>query len=449
MATIICIDFGTSMSKVAASIDGDAPFPIPIGQIEEDPIKEFSIDSSLLFAADRRIYFGHRAVGKSMTFDATPERRLDSLKRRLTTGDRNDLNTVMLPRAFNQTGFDYSISETLILMFAHILRLTHAYLLEEIGREAFENVTYRFTRPVFEDERARWVDGQLSFAIAKALLLEKQLPKNYAANIDASLARKLLDACNVETGPRDRVAVQGLEEPIAAGILQLSQRYSHRSLAAIMDIGAGTTDIAFFVAIQPDGRASIDRIKPLGRPMSVMKAGDYIDDLLKEVIEGNAEFELSERDQIEIELNIRRWKEDIFNFQETVPTLSGGRVLQRIMLHQFEGTQKFMSMQQELIDALFSVFESARKQIEFFATASQFPHGEIELIPSGGGARLPIFREINTLKWESVPSRRNLGITVKNPVPEIASNYADNFPQLAVALGGAIEEIPRVITSGN
>jgi molecular chaperone DnaK len=445
MATVICIDFGTSTSKVAASIDGDVSFPIPIGQYEEDPIKEYPIDSSLLFAADKRIYFGHQAVGKSLAPNASPQRRLDSLKRRLTTGDQIDLHTILLPSAFNQTGIDYSIAETLILMLAHIVRLSHNFLRNELGEEVLENVSYRFTRPVFDDERSRWVDEQMGSAIAKALLFERRLAKDYVAIMEANVARDLLDGCHSVAASRDRIAAQGLEEPIAAGILHLSQRYDHRSLAAIMDIGGGTTDIALFVAIQPHGKASIDRVKQLGHSISVTKAGDYIDGLLKEMIERSANDNFTERDQIEIDLNIRRWKEDIFNFQETVPTLSGGRVLQRILLHDFGRNPKFMSMQRELISSLFSVLESARADIEMFATASQFPHGEIELIPSGGGAKLPIFSELAKLTWKSLPSNRRLRITVKNPIPESASDYADYFPQLAVALGGAIEDIPRVI----
>src|SRR3954465_9037427 len=121
MGTTICIDYGTAMSKVAVSIDGAAPFAIPLGQCEGDPVKEYAIDSSLFFGADGHIYMGTLAIRKSTESARDERRRLDSLKAVLTSGDLRDLRTVSLPGEVNHTACEFSISGALALMFAHIL----------------------------------------------------------------------------------------------------------------------------------------------------------------------------------------------------------------------------------------------------------------------------------------------------------------------------------------
>ncbi len=435
------------MSKVAVSFDGGAPFAVPLGQCEGDPVKEFPIDSSLLFAADGQIYFGSLAVRKSLEVHGSPQRRLDSLKRWLTTGEQSELDQVSLPRAFNQTGTEFSLADAIALMFAHILRLTHDYLRGQYGDELLDNVVYRFTRPVFGPDRGRWVDQQMTGAIAAGLQLERRLGTSYTGSIDAGLARKLLDALSPKAASLRCISPQGVLEPVAAGILVLSQVPNRRFLAAIMDIGAGTTDIALFAGIQPDGLPTVDRVHTHGIPVSVTKAGDYIDGLLAKIIEEGAQDRLTARDHIEIELNIRRWKEDIFKFQEAIPTLSGGRRLARITLHIFTRVRGFQAMQQELIDSLFGVLRSAEEIIDSYATLMApplfRPVDNIEIIPCGGGANLPVFREIAGRYWESWPSGRRLGFDVQKPIPA-DGNYDESFPQLAVALGGALRDQPVV-----
>lgn len=443
METIICIDYGTSMSKVAVSLDWDSPFPIPLGHCEGDPVNEFPIDSSLLFSSDGRIYFGSLAVRKSMEERAAPQRRLDSLKRRLTTGDQGDLAQIPLPRLFNQTQTEFSVADALALMFAHILRLTHDFLRTQYEDGVLDDVVYRFTRPVFPPERAEWVDRNMVAAIETGLKLEKRLGRSYDGSVDALQARKHLDA--IASRPSGaRISSKGLIEPVAAGLLLLSQKPNRRFLAAVVDIGAGTTDIALFAGVQPDGVPVVDRVRTQGTPVSVTKAGDYIDDLLRKLLEKETKAKLDARDRIEIELNIRRWKEDIFKFQETVPTLLGGRRLPRITLHRFIREEGFVALQEELVGSLLKVIASAAQVIDHYATFSQFPHTHIEVVPCGGGANLPIFGEIAKLRWTSRPSGRVLGFDVKKPVPADGGNYDETFPQLAVALGGALRNQPVV-----
>ena len=62
----------------------------------------------------------------------------------------------------------------------------------------------------------------------------------------------------------------------------------------------GTTDMALFVAIQPHGAPTIDRVRELGRSLSVPKAGDYIDAILRKIIEDEASPKLSKATSAEL-----------------------------------------------------------------------------------------------------------------------------------------------------
>lgn len=448
MSTIICIDYGTAMSKAAASFDGDAPFPIPLGQCEGDPVKEYAIDSSLLFAADGKVYLGSVAVGKSREGRGPRQPRLDSLKRLLTEGEQVDLDAKALATEVNRTGTEFSAGDALILMFSHILRLTHDFLRKQYGADALDDVTYRFTRPSFDPERAAWIDRQMRSALAAARALERRLEIGYDGSHGARRVRALLDDVRLRSPVLDGISSHGLVEPVAAGLLVLSQVPNRRFLATVIDIGAGTTDIALFAGVQPDGAPLVDRVQTYGVPLSITMAGDRIDSLLSSKFKEAAEAALTDEEQIEMELNIRPWKEDMFRFEETFATFRGGRRVGPVRLHTFLADDEYRKMEAAVIATLLEVIGSAAEVVEEYATLMGpplwKPVDSIEIIPCGGGAKLPIFEELKGGYWQSLPSKSRLGFEVKRPVPDDVVEYDEYFPQLAVALGGALAFQPRV-----
>lgn len=435
MDDVISIDFGTSMSKVAVKINGVLA-AIPLGELSGDPVKKYPYESSLLFSSDGSIYLGYEAVKKSLEHAGGLEPRLDSLKRRLTTGAIADLSEIKIPAEFNQTGVPFSIRDALTLLIGHLLALSRKELKNSFDRELDDTIEIRFTRPVFDTKRAAWVDREMSHAINAAYVLQESLRKPHTGFIAAQKARELLTKAINFSGPH---VLPGIEEPVAASVLYLSQP-NRRSISAIVDIGAGTTDLGLFVAIQPDRAEQIDRARALAEPKSVNKAGDHLDKILKAMlIDGN---QTDAQGRIEIDLSIRRWKEDLFTFNEAVATLSRGRILRRVLRHQFLAQQEYVGMANEIREALQSMLDSA-VGIEMFANASYHTVNYIDLIPAGGGARLPLIDELAKLFWQG--ARNVLPLRVVREVPDIALDYSDDFPQLAVALGAADAENPTFV----
>lgn len=440
MNDIICIDFGTSMSKVAARIGGQL-VAIPLGELSGDPVKTYPYDSSLLFSSDGNIYLGYKAVTRSLDHARGLEPRLDSLKRRLTMGDRTDLSETLIPSLLNRTGVSFSIRDALTLLIGHILALTRKELKNTFERELDDTIEIRFTRPVFDTERAEWVDREMSHAICTACALEKKLRKAHTGVIAAHDAKEFLKKA---TSGREPPSRSGIEEPVAASVLYLTQP-NRRSIIAIVDIGAGTTDLGLFIVIQPDNADQIDRARALADPRSVKKAGDHLDEILKSMLIDSMLIDgvrLDSQRKLEIDLNIRRWKEDLFTFKEAVATLSGGVRLKRVLQHQLVAHQDYIGMAIEIRNAMQSMLQSA-KGIELYANTMSHRVTRIELIPAGGGARLPLIDELATLSWQG--DRNSLPMRVVRTVPEIALDYSDDFPQLAVALGGAATDNPGFI----
>lgn len=435
MNDIICIDFGTSMSKVAAKINGQL-VAIPLGDLSGDPVKKFPYESSLLFSSDGNIYLGYEAVKRSSNHTRGLEPRLDSLKRRLTMEDRTDLSETLIPSLLNRTGVSFSIRDALTLLIGHILALTRKELKNTFDRKLDDTIEIRFTRPVFDTERAEWVDREMSHAICTACALEKKLRMAHKGVIAAHDAKEFLKKA---TSGREPPSRSGIEEPVAASVLYLTQP-NRRSIIAIVDIGAGTTDLGLFIVIQPDNADQIDRAHALADPRSVKKAGDHLDEILKSMLIDGVR--LDSQRKLEIDLNIRRWKEGLFTSQEAVATLSGGVRLKRVLQHQLVAHKDYLDMEIEIRNAMQSMLQSA-VGIELFANAPYFRANCIDLIPAGGGAKLPLIEELAKLSWQG--DRNSLPMRVVRTVPEIALEYSDDFPQLAVALGGAATDNPRFI----
>lgn len=430
MNDIICIDFGTSMSKVAARINGQL-VAIPLGYLSGDPVKKFPYESSLLFSSDGNIYLGYEAVKRSSNHTRGLEPRLDSLKYLLTHGKLTDLNEIQISPNTNRTSVPFSIRDALTLLIGHILVLTRKELKNTFKRELDDTIEIRFTRPVFDTERAKWVDREMSHAISTACALEKKLRKAHTGVIAARDAKEFLNKATSGLEPPSR---SGIEEPVAASVLYLTQP-NRRSIFAIIDIGAGTTDLGLFIAIQPDNAGQIDRARGLANPKSVLKAGDHLDIILKSMlIDG---IRLDHQKKVEIDLNIRRWKEDLFTRGNPVATLSGGGKLKRVPLYELVVHQDYVAMVNEILDALQSMLESANS-IELFASATFHRVTDIKLIPAGGGSKLPLIYELEKLSWQG--ARYNLPMKILRTVPAIAHEYSDDFPQLAVALGGAFTD---------
>jgi hypothetical protein len=67
-------------------------------------------------------------------------------------------------------------------------------------------------------------------------------------------------------------------EPVAAAVELLPSEENLVRICAVVDVGAGTTDIGLFQSVEPDIASSVrSKLYPMGQASSVFQAGNDID----------------------------------------------------------------------------------------------------------------------------------------------------------------------------
>jgi molecular chaperone DnaK (HSP70) len=297
-----------------------------------------------------------------------------------------------------------------------------------------KTVRYRFTRPALEEGRSKWVDEILVDCLTFALRVSIHFSKEYTGQMVAERARAFLDQAYRLGGEIKNIDKAGVLEPVAAGTAYLDQS-NQRSVALIVDIGAGTSDLALFLTVAPSGASAIERARQLGKSVSIKKAGDFLDSSLIEII--CAESELSRIQLVQVDLNIRRWKEDLFKFGEAVPSVEG-QLLPRVLRHNFIRNSAYLEIESEIREQMDRLFSESSATIELLAKSAQFPLGSIDIVPVGGGSSMPFFETLARIVFR--PDGCSVGMRLNRSLPRIARSIPE-FPQLAVAVGGTIASI--------
>src|SRR6185369_13859632 len=250
----------------------------------------------------------------------------------------------------------------------------------------------RFTRPVWDQARATWYDGLMARYITRGQLVADTLSGEWSGGLPMSVVREVLDQARAIDPCPWLVDPRGALEPVAAGFSRMEREYEHRTLAVVVDIGAGTTDMASLVAIQPDGEGQVRRAKPQGKPTSELNAGDTLDEILRNHILEGIDIPGGQEDELSVQLdqNCRLWKEELFISGSVQPTFAGGVVGKEIRRENFLRLGAVRTFESKIRDQFDSQLESVASLAETLASSGFHPLTSIRIIPAGGGARLPV-----------------------------------------------------------
>ena len=356
-----------------------------------------------------------------------------------------DLDGVALERLYNSSTYSFSQGDALTMLLAYVTDLAGVQL-EKNRLSRF--IKRRFARPVWESSRGRWYDDLMFKYLTRAQLVADTLNGMWAGGIPMNVVRDVLDDARKVELPTWLVYSRGVLEPIAAGVSRLEREFEHRSLAVVVDVGAGTTDMAAMTVIQPDGAKVVSRAVPQGKPSSIRKAGDVIDAILKNLILGK--LRVREIDALSIDVqaeqSIRRWKEQLFRQGTLVPTFAGGIAGKEVRLESFLSLNDVQSFEREIEAQFEEELSSIKSTAQLFASSNYHPLNQISLIPAGGGARLPAVSRLVSRR-QSLAGLR-LPVVSMGYEPEWFRNaYGDTkeiFPQMAVAIGGASPTYPEL-----
>lgn len=425
---VLCLDFGTACSKAAVArreSPADTVRPLRLTDPASfDPYASPLLRPSALFVDDGRVLFSDSALRR---LEAKPDREaLTSFKSLLSARDLAVLlDTAPRPR-LEPTRL-LSHRDLLVLAFANLLAAAQRGLADDVDRLTPQDCALRVTHPAWGAPENAAILAQLMRAGAHVL---EQLG-GAALLAPEGLAAEDAKAASVAARKRGEAgspwAIEGALLEATAAALAHRGATPAAEFAVIMDMGAGTTDFA--------GLEFTD--KPAVAPGSVhssTEAGDSLDEFVLALIGRTLRRQSSEREAAiwrDARRQIRRHKETIFS-QKRAALRLGERVVtftERSVWGLGE-SKGFLAALKACLEA--SVAATASRAREAGAKRLTF-------IASGGGARLTFVHEMlkrakaRGLKTELAPLAPSWA-----SAPRFAGELGVAFPQLAVALGGAV-----------
>ena len=439
----LCLDFGTAMSK-AFAIDGDDEklLDIAVGQKAGYSESVYSIPSSVFISGTGQIFLGHEAISQSLQ-DQTPGRqRFDSPKQELSQGTTTDLSTVRVSEAINPTNTPFTKEELITLYLGYLTDMACSDLQEGHGQSRY--VLRRFARPCWDSQRVEWAEKLLIRMLSRAQIIADTFTGKWTGGLDVEAVRIVFDKLNAITPPAFLVD-GGVEEPVAAAASIVLNGERDQPGFLIVDIGAGTTDFGLFVATQNknSGKSKIFRLP--GSIHGIRQAGDTIDNFLRASIlkKHNVDIQSPYGSRIGAELNIhiRRYKETLFR-DGVLNYLLVDDTPGIVNLPEFLESPEVARFSKGLKDAIQKTFDNVHESW----IRKMFETQGVLVVLTGGGARLPMVQEL-AKGW--IDTRGIKIICHAAPIVPtwIADDYAEfttEFPQLAVAMGGASSELPEM-----
>ncbi|MCG3167977.1 MAG: hypothetical protein DPW12_10600 [Rhodocyclaceae bacterium] len=440
---MLCLDFGTAMSK-AFAIDGETekPFDLAVGQRSGYTEAIYALPSSLFISGTGRVYLGHEAIAQSL-LDETPGRqRFDSPKQELSQGTTADLSSVPVPKAINPTEIPFTKEELITLYLGYLTDMACTELQE--GHERSRYVRRRFARPCWDTQRTAWAEQLLERMLSRAQILADTFSGHWQGGIDVRAIRAVFDKLGSVTPPTFLIA-GGVEEPVAAAasiVLQGERQYPG---FLVVDVGAGTTDFGLFVVIQPRSSSTPKIFRLQGSIHGIRQAGDTIDNFLRAIILKKHHVDLQSpygvRIGAELNLHIRRYKEALFR-DGTLAYRLADDTPGSVSLPEFLDSPEVARFSKGLREAVQKTFDGVHESW----IRRMFEQPGVLVVLTGGGARLPMVHEL-TQGWIETHGIRVLchaAPSVPTWITEGYPEFIDEFPQLAVAMGGAAPELPEM-----
>lgn len=435
-----CLDFGTAMSKAFAMQGDDTLVELALGT-RAGSISGYPVESSLFIDDEGVLYFGPQAISQSEKAGEAGRMRFDSPKARLSHGSQGDIDRNRMKEDINPTNIPVTEGDLITLYLAYLTDLATSEL-EAQGISRY--VARRFARPCWDEARNEWAETHLKRMLAQAQILADTLHDEWSGGIALAKAKSAVDKVRALSKEPDYLITEGVAEPVAAAASLVVKGDAQRELFMVVDVGAGTTDFGLFLIQEnPDADQCIIRIIP-ETVQYVPQAGDRIDSLLKKFILDSSGVDPNVADgkliAASLQNHIRTYKEILFR----------DGILEYRLSNHFTGIIE----KEAFLDS--SLVKNFAQQIEtkFLEILRSVGPGYVDLmhqtklnvVLTGGSATLPMIESLA----KAIPEINGKKILCKDAprVPEwVVNNYSQlalQYPQLAVAIGGANPVLPEM-----
>ncbi|HWA00970.1 MAG TPA: Hsp70 family protein [Caulobacterales bacterium] len=431
----LCVDFGTACSKAAAAPSNawshfkpEMVRPLAVGAASRAG-NAFLLDSAI-FVDDESVLFGPDAVRRAEELESSKRQALRSFKTLLSAPD--------LERALN-TSATHSIDPHRAFRLRDLIVLYLAFLARSVDQAvaadpALNGAGGRFNRryasPAWRGGGGAALHAMLVRMFAEAQAVQAILGDAMFARGGVSLeaARRALASAAAEQARGWRMGMM-FEATAAAAYSSIGLESSAAHLI-VVDVGAGTTDIAALARAD----AALEELK--AARVTLTRAGDFIDRLLLNLAIEGAPSLKTPAQQAELwrslTHSIRDIKESLFSEKRAAIRHDGRTIV--IALKDLERDKDY----KQFLKMLAQAYEHGLDVV--LGRAANDGEGQVDAIAVGGGAAAPFVQDM--LKRKSKSGKLRIAARPATPhwahAPAFGGNLAPIFPQLAIAIGGAL-----------
>ena len=442
---IACLDFGTAFSKMAMVLGEDREDlekedirPLPIGD-QGGPHGAFLLPSSV-YVKDDSLVFGVAAQQAALRGAQAGRCALEAPKQYLSTTDLAVLDE-KLPVDIDPTG-RYTPRQLITFYLAFLLMRAET---EARATGLPWPPRLRIARPAWRSARASDGEAILKSMVREAFFLsdmleERLLDRDGLTHAAAQEALDVLSRTDLSRTEWD-ARVFALSQKGDASVLEAtavaagSIRPEGRRVVVVADIGGGTSDFAAFMTGLP-GR---NVVAELSNSNAVLRnAGDHIDMLLRKFIldrAGYLEDDPAARGPLmRLRLRQRSLKEDLFEQGRIAVELVDAFV--EVTVDEFLAYPPVRNFSARLRDSFDQALDSAINVARNYVPSSRLP---VEILLTGGGYNLPMVRALANdprRDWIFLEASPDLAGLSDDP------DFTRVARQLAVAIGGAVRDLP-------
>ncbi len=412
MSGALCIDFGTSSIRAVRRLPGGKLKPLDIGRVTRSKLDDASIRCEIHIDEQRRyVRYGDRAVvarkdtGIPTLYEASPKLWLREPER------------LADPVA---EGLDLCREDLLAGLLAYAVRA--AAEADGISEDTLKRLDLRIAHPVWPAQVRSTADAALVRLCAQAR--QMALEREWGTLTTGTLCEY------TQSKASSRRSAVDVVEPVAAAVELLPNEDNIVRICAVVDVGAGTTDIGLFHSLEPDVASSVrSKLYLMGQPVSVFKAGNQIDAIVLELIESRAR-KPSPMALADVKARIRGIKESLFTdgYVQELGT--------DVQLEDMQSHPEAKSMARAVRAEIERAVQANASTITHWMNRPTHSISRLDLVMAGGGGTIEFLRKALEKPVEIDGKRLQVKVTI--PEDRVGMNtFGASRGRMAVALGGA------------
>lgn len=444
---VLCLDFGTAMSKAFARKAYQKYLELELGTAAGE--SGFLLPSSIFIGDDKKVYFGVEALRQSEREGHAGHKRLDSIKSHLSQRTGADIDYTWLELSENPHAAELPLThgDAIRLYLAYFIDIAVQALARypELAGENTRHVLRRYAHPCWPDTQQAAASTKMQEMMEQAQILADTFSGQWSNGIPLQKLREALKQVKTLQAMPHYLLDKGIPEPVAVAGSIVYDTEHQRDAFMVVDVGAGTTDFGLFIVVKKDDDDVV--VHQVGDSvMGLMQAGDKVDSLLRFYI---ATKEGIDRDDAhggevmaDLARRIRGLKEALFRTGRVEYVLSDGStgIVYKNEFLDDERVVRFASVMQDAFTKSLSKVDDS-----WLKLLSNNHNMTLKVAVTGGSAPLDMMQALSHGEIDVN------GHTIKREPLDVRPDWLDEhpaldviYPQLAVAIGGTAEVMPRV-----